>query len=241
MRRITWGILVFACLITVPALAQGTAAKKPADDGIKLRLQDLERQVLQLGQELERSKKSQSEDSDEIDDMGFQLQLRFEYYTLAHNRRNDVFSPGEDEQFGLGGGIGLRLPLWIQIFDGVDLLGFLDIVYRQNNKSGTATAPISGVENTSSYANIIAGPQIRFSVSETIRPSIFIGGNLQVQTPPTDGITYLDAGFTAGAALDIRATKKVSIGFDYKFTWMGVGDQEDSDYGSGGVYVGFNF
>lgn len=230
---------IILCLFSSPAFGQETSK---VDDSITVRLRALEREVNTLREELSsRDKKKDDSALSSVEELGFQLQLRGEYYVLAHNRRNDAFSPGEDEQFGFGGGIGLRLPLWIEIFDGVDLIGMLDIVYRQNNKSGQAEAPITGAKNTSSYANIIAGPQLRFRVTEDVAPFLFFGGNLQVQTPPTDGITYLDAGFMAGFGVDIRISKKLSFGLDYKYTWLGAGDQEESDYGSLGSYIGFNF
>ncbi|MDF1666065.1 MAG: hypothetical protein P1V97_30185, partial [Planctomycetota bacterium] len=216
MSRTILFSLIALTMLTAPAFAQDS---KGNDESITIRLRALEREVNSLRDELSSRDKKSDERLEDERDLGFQLQLRGEYYRLTHNRRNDAFSPGEDEQFGFGGGIGIRLPLWIEIFDGVDLIGMLDIVYRQNNKSGQAKAPITNATNTSSYANILAGPMLRFSVSETVLPFIFFGGNLQVQTPPTDGITYLDAGFMAGGGVDFKITKKVSIGLDFKFYW----------------------
>lgn len=78
-------------------------------------------------------------------------------------------------------------------------------------------------------------------VSDTIRPFVLVGANMQVCSPPQDPITYLDLGFVAGLGVDVKLHERVSVGLDYKFTWFGVADQEEEDYGMLGAYIGFNF
>ena len=237
------GCFALAALLgtAAPALADDSASTgRTATTGSQEdRLATLEREVAALRAELDQ-KSAPEVSSDDM--LGFQLQLRLGFYHQQYNRRNDVFtSQVANENRGWSGGIGLRLPLWLGLAKNLDLIGVLDITYRQDRHAPNYRSAITGRRGTNSYANIVAGPQLRYSVTDMIRPFVQGGFDLQVQTPPTDGVTYLDAGVMLGAGVDFKVHERISFGFDYRFTWMGAGDQECSDYGTGSIYLGFNF
>ncbi|MEZ6184396.1 MAG: hypothetical protein R3F62_05210 [Planctomycetota bacterium] len=41
--------------------------------------------------------------------------------------------------------------------------------------------------------------------------------------------------------LSFALHEHVSLGVEYKYTWFGVADQEEEDYGQATAYLGFNF
>lgn len=241
-RSFIAALCVAACVTSV---APAQESETPAEGLMKTRLRTLEKEVQELRRRLDdegpRPQAAPAKTEEGAKQLGFQLNIRFEYFELDHSREGDVFAPGADENDGFGAGVGLRLPLWLELFPKLDLIGFLDITYRQVDDAPNSRAPITGAKNTTSYANILAGPMLRYTVAERFRPFIFGGFNLQVQTPPTDGITYLDAGFCLGAGIDVLVHEKISVGLDIKANFIGAGDQEDSDYKAVGAYIGFNF
>lgn len=207
-------------------------AQAASNESLERRLEALTQEMRELRKELDEGKKDE-----ELS--GWQLQLRGGWFTLAHNHRDHVFS-ADDHQHGWAVGVGLVAPLWEDLGP-IDLLGHLSIDYRQTAYSTTFTAPITGAKGTMSYLNIIVAPMIRFEVNDLIRPFVLAGLNMQVSSPPQDAITYLDLGAVLGLGVDIRLHERVSLGVDYKYSWFGVGDQEEEDYGLLGAYLGFNF
>jgi len=242
-----------AALAIVAGLALGLAPGASAQEGapggpadpvapgspapIDPRIEELRREVQALRAEVDgKADKSKSKDKALS---GWQFQLRGGWFTLAHNHRNDILS-GDDHQHGWAVGIGLAVPLWTD--EGpVDLLAHLSIDYRQVAYSTVYTSALTSEKGTISYLNIVACPMVRFALTDAIRPFVLAGLNMQVATPPTDAVTYLDLGVTVGLGLDFKVHERVSVGFDYRYSWFGVGDQEDEDFGLLSAYIGFNF
>lgn len=223
-------------------------------ESLGARLQRVEAELA----ELQRQAGATQEGHDDLS--GWQLQVRGEWFHQAHQHNgigvvngaavlgNDAILANDAEDDGWGLGVALEMPLW----DGlgpIDLRGYLSITYRQvkNGKfrSAIATTLVGGAvtarNGTVSYLNIIAGPQIRIPVTEMIRPFVFVGMNMQVISPTSDAITYLDIGATVGAGVDLRLHRRLSVGLDYRYSWFGTADQEEEDYGAMGIYLGFNF
>ncbi len=236
-----WYVQVVLAIATgAAAFAQGTPSAGEAGAAAKVSVED---QLLALSEELaalkELMKKSEGPREDEADLSGWQLQLRGSWFNLAHNHRDNIFST-DDHQNGWGLGVGLVMPLWLDMGP-VDLTGHLILDYRQLGSSTEYTAPITATKGTASYLNIIAGPSIRFPLSDMIKPHVFFGLNMQVVSPPEDPISYLDLGAALGCGVDIMMHERISLGLDYRYSWFGVADQEDEDYGSASLYLGFNF
>ena len=222
------------------ASAQEAAPADPVAPGspdrpIDPRIEELRREVQTLRAEVDAMGQKPKEKALS----GWQFQLRGGWFTLAHNHRNDILS-GDDHQHGWAVGIGLAAPLWTD--EGpVDLLAHLSIDYRQVAYSTVYTSALTAQKGTISYLNIVACPMVRFALTDAIRPFVLAGLNMQVATPPTDAVTYLDLGVTVGLGLDFKVHERISVGFDYRYSWFGVGDQEDEDFGLLSAYVGFNF
>lgn len=236
-RTIAWILGAGLALgLASPAQAQeeqATPGVAPAPS-LEERMEALTREMQELRKELDELEKKKDDGLS-----GWQLQLRGGWFTLAHNHRDHVFS-SDDHQHGWSVGVGLVAPLWEDLGP-VDLLGHLSIDFRQTAYSTTFSAPITGEKGTQNYLNIIVAPMLRFELSEMIRPYVLAGLNIQVTSPPQDAITYLDLGAVVGLGVDLRVHERVSIGLDYKYTWFGVADQEEEDYGLLGAYLGFNF
>lgn len=208
------------------------AAPAPLDP----RIEELRREVQALRAEVE----AKGEEKDKKGKLtGWQFQLRGGWFNLAHNHRTDILS-GDDHQHGWSVGIGLVVPIMPDLGP-IDLLANLAIEYRQVAYSTVYRSVLTNESGTLSYLNIVACPMVRFKLSETIRPFVLAGLNMQVATPPTDAVTYLDLGVTIGLGLDFKVHERVSVGFDYRYSWFGVSDQENEDYGLLSGYVGFNF
>lgn len=236
--------LSFALLasLATPLLAQEEAAP---GDGAPLadapaEETNLEQRVAALDAELERLKQRLDDEEDDSDLSGWQLQIRFGWVNLAHNHRNSVFK-ADDHQHGWSLGVGFQAPLWRDLAPSVDLYGHLAIEYRQIAYSTVARAPITNASVTINYLNVTVAPTVLFRVSDVVRPFVFTGFNMQVASPPEDGIGYLDLGWALGCGVDFALHEHVSLGVEYKYTWFGVADQEEEDYGQATAYLGFNF
>lgn len=224
------------CYAQEPASSAAAPITAPVSSQTANRLAQLEREVATL-----RTKIEDGASTNPADQLGFQLQLRLNYFVNDKMRRSDAFAATSNETEGWGIAVGLRLPLWQEIIDSVDLVGALDIGFRQLDDGPHARAPITNEETTVSYINIVAAPMLQFKVSDFIRPFVFVGVNVQVESPPTDGISYVDLGLAFGGGVDFRVIDKISVGIDMKYSIFGVGDQEDTDYLDFGLYLGFNF
>ena len=237
LRLIGFVCAAAAVLPLSSAAAQdATPAEAPAaEESLEARLAALEAEMQAMRQELDAEEAEESSLTD-----GWQLQLRGTWFTLQHNHRQSVFAGGDDHQHGWGIGASLVMPLWTDLGP-IDLLGDLTLSYRNVAYSTTFRAPITNSSGTISYVNVEVAPKLRFNVSETIRPFVLIGFNMQVSSPPQDAITYLDLGLLLGAGLDVKVHERISVGFDYRYTFFGVADQDDEDYGGLTGYVGFNF
>jgi opacity protein-like surface antigen len=225
-RRLTAAILLLAC-----AAPAASAQDEAAPD------QTLEERVAQLEQELDALQADDAED--ELS--GWQVQLRAGVFHLAHNRRSDILAGGSNSQYGWNMGVALVAPLWPGLGP-IDLAATVQIDYRQVRYSPDYRSPLTGASGSISYVNVAALPTIRLPLADGMfTPFVCLGPTMQVASPPKDGVTYLDLGFTLGAGFDLRLHPRISLGLDYKFTWFGVGDQEDEDFGLLASYLGFNF
>lgn len=207
------------------------AAPAPLDP----RIEELRREVQALRAEVE----GKGAEKKKAEPSGWQFQLRGGWFTLAHNHRTDILS-GDDHQHGWSAGVGLVIPVMPDLGP-VDLLANLAIEYRQVAYSTVYRSALTNESGTISYLNIVACPMVRFELSEVIRPFVLAGLNMQVATPPTDAVTYLDLGVTVGLGLDFKVHERISVGCDYRYSWFGVSDQENEDYGLLSGYIGFNF
>lgn len=236
MTRFARSTLLAASVLAwvAPALAEeAPAAAAPPAGGVEERLTTLERELQTVREQLAAEK----EEGDD-DELGWQLQLRGLWFTLAHNHRREVFA-GDDHQHGWGLGLGLSAPVWPDAGP-IDLLAHLSIDYRQLGYSTVYTAPITGKKGTISYLNIAIAPVVRLDIHDVVRPFVLAGASIQVASPPTDAISYLDLGLVAGVGVDLRVHQRLSVGFEYRFTWLGTADQEDEDWGALGGYLAFN-
>lgn len=123
----------------------------------------------------------------------------------------------------------------------IDLCAYMTLEYRQIEGDGHYRSVIDGSEGTISYLNAVVAPMIRFEATELVRPFFMIGANMQVASPADDQDSHLDLGLLLGVGLDLRVHEHVSLGMDYRYTWFGVADQDDEDYGQLSAYIGFNF
>jgi len=222
-----------ACLTWAPA---AWAQDAPAGG------ESLEAKVNRLEREVNELKAKRDSKDDRIKLSGWQLQLHGQWFTNAQDHDEgieDIFK-SDNSNDGWGIGVGLMAPLWPDLGP-ISLYGYLGIDYRQLGSSPDYTAPITGQRGTVSYLNIVAAPTIQFTATEMLRPFVRLGANMQVASPPTDAISYLDVGFLLGGGVDVRPHERLSLGVTYDYTWFGVADQEDEDYGVLTVYVGFNF
>lgn len=240
MRRVVMCVSVSALLLLGSRTSWAQEPQPGGDPALEARMAALEQELALMRKKMEDEAAAAAKEEKSLLS-GWQLQLRGMWFTMAHNHRDNVFS-GDDHQHGWAAGVGFMIPLWNELGGGpIDLNGHLSIDYRQLAYSTEFTAPVTGVKGTASYLNVIAGPVLRLAVSDTIRPFVLVGANMQVCSPPQDPITYLDLGFVAGLGVDVKLHERVSVGLDYKFTWFGVADQEEEDYGMLGAYIGFNF
>ena len=123
----------------------------------------------------------------------------------------------------------------------IDLCAYMTLEYRQIEGDGHYRSIIDGSKGTISYLNAVVAPMIRFEATELVRPFVMIGANMQVASPADDQDSHLDLGLLLGLGIDLRVHEHVSLGMDYRYTWFGVADQDDEDYGQLSTYIAFNF
>lgn len=199
----------------------------------------LEQRVAALEAELAAVREAVREEDDDDDAFDLQFQLRGGWFHLAHNHRDDVFAP-DTQQRGWMAGIGMVMPI-DRDMGPVDLFGFIHLEYRQMGTGEDFRSPATGQRGTISYINLVGGPQLAFPVSETITPYVQTGVNLMTRSHPSEAFTHLDLGGVLGAGVDIAVHDHASFGLEYRYTWFGVADLEDEDYGQLAAYLGLDF
>ena len=199
---------------------------------------------------------ARDDDDDDDDDEEWQLQLRGGWFHLEEDH-DDELRKNDGHDHGWAAGVGLDVPVWTDIGrdrdddgdrdrdrdddGGVDLLTHIAIEYRQIEGDDHYDSIVDGSDGEISYLNFVIAPKLRFEVTEVFRPYVLAGGNIQVVSPAEDEDSFLDLGFALGGGVDLRVHERMSIGLEYRYTWFGVADQEDEDYGQVTTYVGFNF
>ena len=213
--------------------AAGGAAGGAAVDGT------LEQRVAALEAELAAVREAVREDEEDDDAFDLQFQLRGGWFHLAHNHHDDLFAP-DTQQRGWMAGFGLVTPI-DRDMGPVDLFGFIHLEYRQMGTGDDFRSTATGRKGTISYINLVGGPQLAFPVNEMITPYLQTGLNLMIMSHPSDAFTHLDLGAVLGAGVDIAVHDHASFGLEYRYTWFGVADLEDEDYGQVAAYLGLDF
>lgn len=124
---------------------------------------------------------------------------------------------------------------------GADFLMHLSLEYRQIEGDDHYNSIVNGSEGEISYLNLVAAPKLRLEVTPVFRPFLLAGLNVQLVSPAEDEDSDLDLGFLTGLGFDLRLHEHLSLGIEYRYTWFGVADQEDEDYGQLTLYMGMNF
>lgn len=119
---------------------------------------------------------------------------------------------------------------------------------------GKAQSPVVGLvtgagatatnEVTVNQLRVSVAPKIKFMHDSKLRPWIIpVGMDINIVSPPSIGVSYLNPGLQSGAGLEYNLLAGIKVGADvrYHYSWNGNLDGVNTDGVSAGGYVGFNF
>lgn len=109
--------------------------------------------------------------------------------------------------------------------------------------AGVPVGTLGGGSVTISQLSLSASPKIKFMQNSDFRPWIIpLGFVMEINSPPSDGVTYLNPGMMFGAGADYRLWKDIFVGADARYHLTGSdNDGVDTDGFTAGGYLGIGF
>jgi opacity protein-like surface antigen len=163
--------------------------------------------------------------------------------------------------FGAGFDFSLDDNLW-GLMDGTEILAELGVNYTElatNQPNGLSPLAVDNLsaatggffvfpatntqQATVNMATVSASPKIKFLKNSSFRPWLIpIGFELNVISPPSDGITVLTPGMMFGAGADYKIWKNLYVGADVRYHYApGDVDGINVNTFNAGGYVGIGF
>lgn len=172
--------------------------------------------------------------------MGGQVFFKGGYSHLDEPRTGAAFIGAErGQQDAWQVGAGLDLPL-MKVLDNT-LLGEVMVEYSEvANKRPTFL--VTGAKAIENLLHVVVAPKLRIDALGSIRPWILpIGLSFNVNSPPTEGATYLSVGGTTGAGIEYVLMKRFSVGVDLRYYFGEDVAGTSTNHLSTGGYIGINF
>lgn len=180
---------------------------------------------------------------------------------LQSNRNGQLVGPITDSDawyFGAGFDFSLNDDLF-GLMDGTEVLAELNVEYKEladkqaNGLSRTALATIGQTSDSTLTLNtqsatvnqltVSASPKIKFMKGSKFRPWLIpVGFDINIISPPSDAITYLNPGIQFGAGADYNLWKNLYAGADVRYHYTP--DDTDgvrTDGITAGGYLGIGF
>ena len=118
-----------------------------------------------------------------------------------------------------------------------------ELMFDYREFSDKATSPLTGSKLTVNSITLAASPKIKFLKGSAFRPWLIPAGfELNVISPPSNGVTYINPGIQFGAGADYKIWKDIYVGADARYHYTADNDDGvNTDGVTAGGYLGLGF
>jgi len=118
-----------------------------------------------------------------------------------------------------------------------------ELMFDYKEFSDKAVSPLTGGNVTVNAITLAASPKIKFLKGSSFRPWLIPSGfEINVISPPSNGVTYINPGIQFGAGMDYKVWKDIFVGADARYHYTAADNNGvNTDGVTAGGYLGLDF